>query len=323
MKIRNRFLSLLVGLFLIAPWIPVPMTASFSALSNFRLNRESQTAPAGPIPEKNPQKSTASGRPDMTGILQNCAEYCRKLADSALFFICREKINEDIYEFRSGGVLVMSGSEGEDGAVPVGTGLSFRRRTKRNSYVYDYQLVKKGETIEETRTLLEENRRKKDLKDAPLKTQRFFSRRAVFGPVGFFGREWHAAYDYEFVKQDRVNGREAYVIKATPKVPIEGKPNYGTLWVDKADWSVIKMEVEDQSLAGFEKILAVAKSRGLKPVLTTVHEFGVLKNGLRFPSRIVFNEKYSGSKKSGFSESKTEIRYENYRFFTVETKVAY
>jgi len=321
MKIRNRFLSLLVGLFLIAPWIPVPMTASFSALSNFRLNRESQTAPAGPIPEKNPQKSTASGRPDMTGILQNCAEYCRKLANSALFFICQEKIKEEIYEFRSGGTVVVSGGEGE--AITYGTAPSFRRRANRNSYVYDYQLVKKGETIEETRTLLEENGRNKDLKNAPLKTQRFFSRRAVFGPVGFFGREWHDVYDYEFIKQVRVDGRETYVIKAKPKVPIEGKPNYGTLWVDKTDSSVIKMEVEDQSLAGFEKILEVAKSRGLKPILTTVHEYGIIKNGLRFPSRTVFNEKYSGSRSSGFTQSKTEIRYEKYRFFTVETKVEY
>jgi len=293
MKNRNRFVSLLIGFFLISPWISASVRASFSALTDFRLDRESQTASAGTIPEKNPQKSKASSRPDMTGILQNCAEYCRKLANSALYFVCQEKIKEDIYEFRS------------------------------NSYVYDYQLVKKGETIEETRTLLEENGRKKDLKNAPLKTQRFFSRKAVFGPVGFFGREWHDVYEYEFIKQDRVDGRETYVIKAKPKAPIEGKPNYGTLWVDKTDSSVIKMEVEGQSLAGFEKILEVAKRRGLKPILTTVHEYGILKNGLRFPSRTVFNEKYSGSRSRGFTQSKTEIRYENYRFFTVETKVEY
>ena len=321
MKDRNRFFSLLIGFFLISPWIYAPVSASFSALTDFRLDRESQTASAGTIPEKNPQKSTAASRPDMTGILQNCAEYCRKLGNSALFFICQEKIKEDIYEFRNGGTVVVKGGEGA--AITYGTAPSFRRRANRNSYVYDYQLVKKGESIEETRTLLEENGRKKDLKDAPLKTQRFFSRKAVFGPVGFFGREWHDVYDYEFIKQDRIDGRETYVIKAKPKVPIEGKPNYGTLWVDKADSSVIKMEVEDQSLAGFEKILEVAKSRGLKPILATVHEYGILKNGLRFPSRTVFNEKYSGSRSSGFTQSKTEIRYENYRFFTVETKVEY
>jgi len=95
MKNRNRFVSLLIGLFLVAPWISVPVSASFSALTDFRLDRESQTASAGTKPEKNPQKSTASNRPDMTGILQNCAEYCRKLASSALFFVCQEKINPD------------------------------------------------------------------------------------------------------------------------------------------------------------------------------------------------------------------------------------
>ena len=95
MKNRNRFVSLLIGLFLITPWISAPVTASFSALMDFRLDRESQIASAGTIPEKNPQKSKASSRPDMTVILQNCAEYCRKLASSALFFVCQEKINPD------------------------------------------------------------------------------------------------------------------------------------------------------------------------------------------------------------------------------------
>jgi hypothetical protein len=289
MSHRHKILSLIVGLILLAPRLLA-------------------------VEEK-------FAKDDLTTILNKCAEYCRKLADSALYFICQEKINEEIYEFRSGGTVVVTGGEGD--TITYGTASSFKRRANRNVYIYDYQLIKKGERIEETRTLLEENGKKKDLKNAPLKTKRFFSRKAVFGPVGFFGREWHEVYDYELLKQDRVKGREAYVIKAKPKVPIEGKPNYGTLWVGKTDFSVLKMEVEDQSLAGFEKALEDAKSRGLKPILTTVHEYEILKNGLRFPSRTVFNEKYSGSRSSGFTQSKTEISYKNYRFFTVETQVIY
>jgi hypothetical protein len=308
MSRKLRFLGPVLCFILIAPWVP----AAEHNLIHVHLFQETRIEG---------QSGLAVSHPEMAVILQKCAEYCQKLASSAFYFVCQEKIKEDIYEFRSGGGVIVTG--GEEGAITYGTSPSFRRRAKKNSYVYDYQLVKKGEKVEETRTLLEENGRKKDLKNAPLKTQRFFSRKAVFGPVGFFGREWHDAYDYEFIKQDRVEGRETYVIKAKPKVPIEGKPNYGTLWVDKADSSVIKMEVEDQSLAGFEKILEVAKSRGLKPILTTVHEYGIIKNGLRFPSRTVFNEKYSGSRSSAFMQSKTEIIYENYRFFTVETKVEY
>jgi hypothetical protein len=262
-----------------------------------------------------------NSKDDLAAILVNCADYCRKLSSSALYFVCQEKIEEDIYEFRSGGVTVMVSGEGGE-AVTYKTSPTMRRKATKNSFVYDYQLTKKGEKIEETRTLLEENGKKKDLKDAPLKTQRFYSRKAVFGPVGFLGREWHEVYDYELLKQEKVEGRATYVIEAKPKIPIEGKPNYGKLWVDKKDFSVLKIEVEDESLGGFEKILAAAKSQGLKPVLTTVHEYGILEKGLRFPSRTVFNEKYSG-RTSRYMQSRTVITYENYRFFTVETTVKY
>jgi hypothetical protein len=266
------------------------------------------------VGQKNPKD-------DLAAILVNCADYCRKLSNSALYFVCQEKIKEEIYELRRGGVTVMiSGDSG--GAVTYETSPTMRRRATKNSLVYDYQLTKKGENIEETRTLLEENGKKKDLRDAHLKKQRFYSRKVVFGPVGFLGREWHEVYDYEFLKQEKVEGRETYVLEAKPKVPIEGKPNYGKLWVDKKDFSVLKIEVEDESLAGFEKILAAAKSQGLKPVLTTVHEYGILKRGLRFPSRTIFSEKYSGPG-GQYMWSRTVITYENYRFFTVETTVKY
>ena len=264
---------------------------------------------------------TKSSQDSLTTILEKSAEYCRKLADSALYFVCQEKIHEEIYDFGGGGgaIAISTGGEG----VTTYVGRPSRRKTTKNSFIYDYQLIKKEERVDETRALVEENGKKKDLKDEPLKTQRFISRKAVFGPVGFLGREWREVYDYKLVKQDKAEGRDAYVIEVKPKVPVEGKPNYGKLWVDKMDFSILKIEVEDQSLSGFDKLLEQAKSRGVKPAFNTVHEFGVVKNGLRFPSRTVFIEKYEGDSAVGFTQSKTEISYENYKFFTVETRVIY
>jgi hypothetical protein len=262
-----------------------------------------------------------SPQDNLTTILEKSAAYCRKLADSALYFVCRERIQEEIYDYGGGrGSIVMStGGEGTTTYVSRPS----RRKTTKNSYLYDYQLTKKEERVDETRTLVEDKGQKKDLKDALLKTQRFISRKAVFGPVGFLGREWHEVYDYKLVKQDKAEGREAYVIEAKPKVPIEGKPNYGKIWVDKMDFSVLKIEVEDRSLTGFENILDMAKRLGVIPAFNTVHEYGIVKNGLRFPSQTVFIEKYAGDTGVGFTQSKSEISYENYRFFTVETRVVY
>jgi hypothetical protein len=286
---KNRVLSLGAGIFLLWSFLSADQT-------------------------KSPQDS-------LTTILDKSAEYCRKLADSALYFVCQEKIREEIYDFRGGGGAIAISTDG--GSATTYFSPSLRRKAVKNSYIYDYQLIKKEERVDETRTLVEENGKKKDLKDEPLKTQRFISRKAVFGPVGFLGREWREVYDYKLVKQDKAEGRDAYVIEVKPKVTVEGKPNYGKLWVDKTDFSVLKIEVEDQSLAGFEKVLEQAKSRGVKPAFNTVHEYGIVKNGLRFPSRTVFIEKYAGDSAVGFTQSKTEISYENYKFFTVETRVIY
>jgi hypothetical protein len=264
---------------------------------------------------------TKSSQDSLTTILDKSGEYCRKLADSALYFVCQERISEEIYEFRGGGGGIAISADG--GVSTTYFARPSRRKTTKNSYIYDYQLMKKEERVDETRALVEENGKKKDVKDEPLKTQRFVSRKAVFGPVGFLGREWREVYNYKLIKQEKVEGREAYVIEAKPKVPVEGKPNYGKLWVDKMDFSVLKIEVEDQSLAGFEKVLEQAKSRGVKPAFNTIHEYGIVKNGLRFPSRTVFIEKYEGDSAVGFTQSKTEISYENYKFFTVETQVIY
>lgn len=275
-----------------------------------------------PSPAALSQDAAAGPNPDLAAILQKSSEYCRQLARSALYFICEEKIVETVSALRDAEVTVLGNFT--EGDSPMYTS-SMRRRAKKNSSLYDYQLIKKGDAVEEKRTLLEDNGKKPDPKNAQPKAHRFLSKKAVFGPVGFLAEEWHEVYNYELLKRERVFGRTAFVIKATPKVPIEGKPNYGRLWVDAQDFSVLKIELEAESLAGFEKVQEEAKKQGLKPEFTVVHEFAVVKNGLRFPSRTLFEEKYHTLKggHAGRGEIKAEITYGNYKFFTVETEVIY
>lgn len=289
--------------------------ATFFVLVEFRLRPPA--ASTGLPSSARPLESAAGSSPVLAAILRNSAEYCRKLAQSALYFICEERVDEALYQFGSVEYAIVS-AEGATTYAP-----SYERRAKRNSYVCDYQLMKKGEAIEEKRILLEENGKKTGPRSAPSTNRGFYSQRAVFGPVGFLDREWHNAYHYELLKRERALGREAYVVRAVPKVRIEGKPNYGNIWVDANDYSVLKIEVEVESLAGYEKFRNEAKKKGLTPIFTTVHEYAVVKNGLRFPSRTVFEESYTGLKNSfaGRTRSRTEIAYGNYKFFTVDTEV--
>lgn len=261
---------------------------------------------------------------DLETILRKCAEYCEKLANSALFFVCREKIKEVLYQHPQGMIHVSKTTITSSGGATSRTYRTLSQpRTTVNKYVYDYQLVKKGEKIEESRTLLKENGEKKDEKNAILKTQRFYSERSAFGPIGLLSREWQDMYNYKIIKEKTIDGREAFVIEAKPKKKIEEKPNYGKIWIAKEDFSIIRIEIEQESLAGFEKIKEEIKKRKIKPIITVTHDYGIKKDGIRFPSKTTFMEDYFGTYMGRSKRSRMFITYDNYRFFTVDVEVKY
>jgi hypothetical protein len=281
-------------------------------------------------------------------ILEKCGEYCEKLAKAALYFVCIESIDERTL--------------GEKGAIspnPIGEGTTssevasgdriakpsthkiktrtFTRsprpsRMEKNIYVYDYQLIRKGKLIEEKRTLLEENGKKKNDVDARLKSKRFFSERSVFGPVGLLSRRRQDQYNYKVLKEEKFSRRLAVVLEATPKKTSRENPNFGKIWVDKEDFSILKIEVAQESLAGIKGV----KDKRISHVVKDVHEYGVIKNGIRFPSRTIFEESYKINKvrdtypdysfkptKMGLRWGKTVITYKDYKFFTVDVDVKF
>jgi len=259
----------------------------------------------------------SKSEPKLEDILKKCAEYCEKIEGAALYFICQEKIKEEVTRTSRPMISAVVTSSGGQRQIRV---QNLPGPKERNEYVYDYQLFKKGARITENRTLIEENGEKRNEKNASLKTKRFYSLRSIYGPVGLLSRKFQAQYDYKLKKEDKVEERKAYVIEATPKREIEGKPNYGKLWIDKENFSVLKIEMSQESLAGFEDFVKKIKKQGIKPIFTTIHYYGVEKKGIRFPSKTVFTEVYRPFRGTA---SKTEIEYSNYKFFTVDVEVKY
>jgi len=249
-------------------------------------------------------------------ILKNCADYCTRLKNSALFFVCREKINEELFQR----TRVYIKSKNSSSRPPAYYRLSGKTK---NEYIYDYQLIKKGSKIEESRILLEENGVEKNEKNAPMKTKRFYSYKSVFGPVGLLSREFQDLFYYKFVKEAKLKGLNVYIIEAIPKKNIEEQPNYGKIWVDKKDFSVVKIEMRQESLQGFEAFAGTRDDGEVKPDFKTVHFYEIEKNSIRFPSRTEFEESYKGKRTPKFKRSKVLIKYDKYRFFTVETTVKY
>ena len=264
--------------------------------------------------------SKTNDQDELEIILEKCAKYCERLSNSALHFVCEETINEELNRGPPGGDRVATSSGGNMTMRSIAGG----RNIERNKYVYDYQLIKKGEKIEESRILLKENGKKKNEENAPLKTKRFYSKRSVYGPVGLLGKEQQSKYDYKIIKEQTIKKRKTYVIEVIPKINIEGNPNFGKVWVDKEDFSVLKIEIKQESLAGFEKIKQESKEQKIIPIITTTHDYFVEKNGIRFPSMTNCLEVHVArirGKRTKISE--TRITYDNYRFFTVDTKIKY
>ena len=73
---------------------------------------------------------------NLNSILIKCSDYCERLEKSALFFVCQERIEEFIYfysynpRFRNYRIIVN---------VP--------QKIEKNNYLYDYQLIKRGESL--------------------------------------------------------------------------------------------------------------------------------------------------------------------------------
>lgn len=255
-------------------------------------------------------------------ILQRCALYCENLESAALFYVCKEKVKEEI-------VIKQE--------IRIGTNRTPAVK-EINSYIYDYQLIRKGGKSEENRILIEENGKKKSIKDASMKTKRFFSERSIYGPVGFLSKDSQRQYNYKLLKEDEIDERKAYVIEAAPITKMKEKPNYGKLWVDQGNFSILKIEIAQDSLVGFEevmrKIQELLESRNrarrykVTPIFKIVHHYGVVKNGIRFPSKTIFEESYmmysrKYMRSDMYHRSSVTIKYYDYRFFIVDTKVKY
>jgi len=249
---------------------------------------------------------------ELEEILQKCGDYCHRLANSALDFVCIEKIKEEMF-FHPQMLVSQLGTR----YTSVG------RTTRKNVYVYDYQLIRKKLQIKESRVLLEENGKKKNEKDAELKTHLFGHENIIFGPVGLLSEFWQQYYDYRIVKREKFKGDRVIVIEAIPIPHLQTDNLYGKVWVRKNDFSIMKIEWEPESLKNYEVIEENAKKLNAEPEIKLFSEYGFEKNGIRFPSRYLITEGYNQKRGARFTRSKTTVIYKDYKFFTVETEVKY
>lgn len=243
----------------------------------------------------------------LKSILVKAAAYCDKLEKEALHYYCKEIIYETHLPFQDkpSNVLIK----------------------KVNKYVYDYQIVKIGDKIKERRILINDNGKKVFIENAPVKANYFYSYNSFFGPVGFASKKWQPYYRYKIVKRFKKKGEKVVVLHAAPKKSIRKKPNFGDFWIRERDGAVLRIEIAQESLAGYDNLLKIALKYMAKLQVRVVHEYKESRHGLLYPSQTEFTESYIGGLylhksiyKGKYVRNRTVFKFRDYKFFMVDTQ---
>ena len=252
---------------------------------------------------------------ELAEVLEKAAHYCEQLEQTPLYFVCKEDVQEKINipyskDYRK---FIYWTSDKAGGAY---------RKGQSKHYVYDYHFTRTN-NIEESRVLLQEDNQKKNERNAPLKTKRFYHRYIFMGPVGLLSREAQNTFDYKILKR----GKDTLVVETTPKSDSQPNQLFGKIWLDKKDGSVLKIEWKDTSLKNFQALKKDAAIYAAKVELYFFSEYKIQQNGLRFPSTYYVREQYFGKRfnlegrlypANKILRSEVKVKYQDYQFFEVE-----
>jgi hypothetical protein len=250
-------------------------------------------------------------------ILKKTAQYSNKLENVIFDFTCLEDIKETIdplldvlkpYEMMTDWTHVYSGAG--------------QPRKIKTSYTYDYQCIREGGKIREKRILLEENGKKKNVRNSELQTASFVFGNALLAPVSLFSDRFQSYYDYFICGTEKINKVLAVIIEVKPKAGTDNaKCSYGKAWIDSATAEILKIEWREKHVGNWD----LFEKRGEKflrtPRLTMGSELKIEKNGMRFPNALSIEEAYVDKKDRAFVRSKVEVVYKNFKFFTVEVDI--
>ena len=251
-------------------------------------------------------------------ILEKTADYCKKLEEVSIYYFCNERIRETIYpvprKYR-GPMIDKLGIHGQFSRF-------HNKPSIINEFLYEYQIISKGNKEKERRILLEENGKDKNKKNARLKTQCFKYTAAVLYPLVFKESE-QRYYRFEISGKEKWKDRNVFVIKAFPRPGIQKDLIWGKFWVDETNFSILKIEMSPKSIGNYHKIKNRAMALNSKPRLTLLIDYTIEKNNIRFPGRFFIEEAYITPRSSKILLAEIMVNYNEYRFFSVGVDVEY
>ncbi|MCP4152035.1 MAG: hypothetical protein GY757_30115 [bacterium] len=238
-------------------------------------------------------------------ILKRSAQYCDQLKIKLFHFVCKEEIHEYVN-------------------YTVGTPLGARIT---NYFLYQYQIFKNKEGMEENRILLIENRKHSYRKNSPLKTQSFKHGQLIIAPIDLLSEKAQERFDYKIVGEELRDGNKEIMLEVLPnfskKPDAEEKQDllFGKVWIiDGEEFGISKVEWNPKYITNFDEILKLANRLKSVPDIRIYCEFDVEEFGLRFPSKYYIEEVYR-QRGTRMLRAQVRVLYKKYRFFKVSTDV--
>jgi hypothetical protein len=245
-------------------------------------------------------------------LLKGAAHYCHLLDNSSLYFYCHE-------------VVVERSSLPREELYPAASKLTSESKLKgwqnrTNRFLYDYQLIKEGESLRERRHLLKMNGRRMRRKNVPLTTIYQISRN-ISGPIGLISKAWQPHTDYRIVDEKKIGQENITVIQCFPTAFREKNHLFGEVWIRDRDFRIIKIVWYPFSIGNRNAIESLARLFKRTPRVTFISEYGVYKSGIQFPSKCLVKEEYLSPSGDSFTRILITYEYKRYRFFKVQTSV--
>ncbi len=259
----------------------------------------------------------SSQQPELSRILKGTAQYCEKLMDASIHFICKERVIESVvtkYIFR-------------------GKSESIHDDTSTKSFSTEYQLLKTGDRIEERRPEQEKNGRGRSAIVQSFKNP--------LVPYYLFVRSNQKQYRYRMLGSETLWKRSTRIVGIYPAEAPETNPPFAMAWIDDGDYSILKLKAFSSAVKGMGSLALQAGKREVTDfALEDVHYYKHLNNGVRFPSKTMINLSYEFSNFIKLKKAKktrqdevykdavykreriareitTTITYGNYKFFRV------
>ena len=262
-------------------------------------------------------------------VLKSAREYCRRLERAALDFICLEEVSETVNTSRDRReapvkqVTSFASVSGYDNSRDRKLSFNSHPDAKQNSaYLYDYQFIRREGKVEEKRVLLEKNGKKAKDKTPLPQMAAFNFADILLAPIQLLDEHYQEYYSYKLLGREKIGDTEAWILEVAPRLTGFYRYLGGRIWIKVGDSSVLRIEWDPTTFGHYENIQARAEGYKALPEVRSYSEFGIEKNGLRFPSVDFTEEAYRGADGKSFVRAKTSVVYKDYKFFTVETESA-